>query len=123
MSADTPENRAYVQKHRVWLLGEVITKKLIEEKPADPIQAICGVLQQEKSKPSEALDPPPPDVAADAKDYLQKHRVAFVVEDWLRAILEAKPEAPLDFSCDYFAKMAGGSTAPAATATAVAAPS
>lgn len=115
MSADTADNRAYVQKHRIWILGEVITMKLINEKPDEPVKAIVAALQAEKTKPTESLDPPPPDVAADAKEYLQRHRVAFIVEDWLRTVLEAKPEAPLDFSCEYFAKMTG-TTAPAAAA-------
>ena len=110
-AADTAENRAFIQKHRLWLLGEIITMRLITDKPEEPIAMIINVLNGEKSKQTEAIDPPAAGVAADAKDYLQKHRIAFIIEDWLRSVLEVKPENPLDFSCDYFAKMSGGASA------------
>ena len=105
MSADTPENRAYIQQHRLWLVGEIITLRLIADRPADPVKAVLAVLQAEKAKPTEVVDPPSPEVAADAKGYLQEHRIAFLVEDWLRAVLESKPAAPIEFSCEYFTKL------------------
>lgn len=87
--------------------------RLITDKPEDPVATIVSVFNNEKTKQTESVDPPPADVASDAKDYLQKHKIAFLVEDWLRALLEAKPEFPLDFSCDYFSKMAGNKQQPA----------
>jgi hypothetical protein len=103
-AADTPANRAYIQKHKLWMIGEVITMKLIFERSEKPLQTIIAVLNSEKDHPTEAVDPPPPDVAAEARDYLQRNRVAFIIEDWLKACLDEKPDDPLSYSIDYFTK-------------------
>lgn len=106
MNVDTPENRSYIQRHRLWLLGEVLTMKLLQDKPEKPITAIVHILENERSEPTENIESPSPEVAAEAKEYVQRHKITALFEEWLRAALEAKPETPLDFSISYFQKIA-----------------
>jgi hypothetical protein len=114
MNPDTPENRMYVQRNRLWLLGEVLVKRLVEEKPDDPIAAALQVLGAEKDAATESIDPPTPEVAAQSREYLQTHKIASMVEEWLKETLEAKPENPIDFSIGYFKKVAEASKEEAA---------
>eukprot|EP00759_Apiculatamorpha_spiralis_P044518 PhF_6_TR41481/c0_g1_i1/m.62881/K03809/wrbA; NAD(P)H dehydrogenase (quinone) len=101
---DTPENKEYIQKHKLWMLGELLTMKLIQDRPTS-VEPFCAeVLKREQESPTTTIDPPTPDVAANAKAYLQENRIAFVIEDWLRSVLEEKPENPLDFSIKFFSK-------------------
>jgi len=101
---DTPENKDYIQKHKLWTLGELITMHVIQTQPQNLDEFIVKVLTNEKDNPTTTIDPPSAEIAASAKAYLQEHRVAFVIEDWLRAVLEAKPDTPLDFSIAHFGK-------------------
>jgi hypothetical protein len=105
--ADTAENRQYMQKHRLWLLGEMVTMTLMTERPAAPIPTVIRVLEAECVKPTENIMPPSTQAIADSTEYFQAKQVAQVVEDWLRALMDAKPEVPIEFSLDYFRRLDG----------------
>lgn len=105
MSVDNAENRAYIQKHRIWILGDAVTCKLMTSMPSEPIQAVISVLTSQKQKLAAPPNQPTPEEAAEAKSYLAKHNVATMVEDWMRAVLDNKPAEPIDFSIDYFQRM------------------
>ena len=107
MNPDSPENRSYIQKTRLWLLGEVVVMKLLLEKPTKVYDAILDVLEKEKSKQTEVVDAPPADVAADSKSYILENKIATLVEEWYASVLEVKPENPLDYSISYFGKVRG----------------
>lgn len=111
---DTPDNRAYIQKHRLWLLGEVMTMTLMLQKPEKPLEVMVQTLQKENSTRTEAVDPPAQEVIAESKTYLQENKVAQTLEEWLRALIDAKPENPIQFSIDHFNNLRGA----AETATA-----
>jgi hypothetical protein len=116
---DSQENRTYIQKQRLWTLGEAMTQALMTAKPSDPVAAILEVLGKEAQKRTEQVDPPAAEVVTEAKPYLQDRRIAFLFEDWLKAVLEARPEKPVDFSIDFFKKLQTGAAAkPAAAASA-----
>ena len=102
MQADTSDNRKYIQAHRLWMLGEVVVLHLVKTKPSDIQQAILELMIREKKEPTQNVDPPQPAEANDAKEYLQKNKVAVVVEEWLKALLETKEEHPIDASIRYF---------------------
>ncbi|CUF92616.1 Hypothetical protein, putative [Bodo saltans] len=105
MNPDTAENRVYIQRNRLWLLGEVVVMKLMRDSPEDPIVAALQVLEAERQKPTDSVEPPTPEDAAEAKEYLQKHNVAAMIETWFHSCLENKPEHPLDFSIAHFKKL------------------
>ena len=107
MNPDTPENRVYIQKNRLWLLGEVIVMRLLTEKPANIYVTILDVLEKEKVKQTEVVDSPNSDVAAESKVFIQENRVAIVIEEWLKSCLDVKPENPLEYSLSYFGKLGG----------------
>lgn len=109
MNPDTAENRVYIQRNRLWLLGEVVVMKLMREKPDEPAAAALQVLEAERAKPTDSVEPPSPEDAAEAKEYLQKHNVASMIESWFHACLESKPDQALDFSIAHFKKLAPGS--------------
>ena len=122
MNPDTPENRIYIQRNRLWLLGEVIVMKLMREQPADPIATAVAVLEAEAAKPTDHIDPPTPEDAQNAKPYLQQHNIAMLIEAWFKETLEAKPEKPLPFSITFFKKQQrGGGAAAAADSSAASA--
>lgn len=79
---------------------------LLIDKPAQPMTAIVKILEKERNTQTEAVDSPTPEVAAAAKDYIQKHLITSVFEEWLRNTVEAKPENPLEFSITHFQKLA-----------------
>lgn len=108
MNPDTPENRIYIQRNRLWLLGEVIVMKLMREKPTDIAAAALTALEAERVKPTDSVEPPTPEDAAEAKEYLQKNNVAPIIEQWFQATLESKPENPIDFSIAHFKKLVPG---------------
>ena len=105
---DSPENRAYIQKNRLWTLGEVLSAGLMTSKPADPIAKILELLEPEREKRTEQVDSPALDLVNDAKAYMTELRIAFLFEDWLKALLEARPEKPVEFSIDFFRKIQAG---------------
>lgn len=117
MNPDTPENRVYIQRNRLWLLGEVVVKKLIREKPDDAIGAILSVFEAEQSKPTDTIEPPTPEDAAEAREYLQKQNIAVIVEAWMQATLETKPENPLEFSIAHFKKLTGNDSVAGSSTT------
>eukprot|EP00757_Euglenozoa_sp_SAG-D1_P020880 gene20880-7762_t len=45
--ADNPENRTYLEHHRMWVLAEVVTKAVIEAKSDDPVAVIIKALEHE----------------------------------------------------------------------------
>ena len=108
MNPDSAENRMYIQRNRLWLLGEVIAKRLIEERSPDPVHTALQVLAEEKEKQTESIDPPSPEAAAEAKEYLLQHNIAPMIEEWFKDTLLAKPESPIDFSIGFFNKMSEG---------------
>lgn len=79
---------------------------LLNEKPEKPLTAIVKILEKERNSQTEAVDSPTPEVAAAAKDYIQKHQITGLFEEWLRNAVEAKPENPLEFSIAHFQKLA-----------------
>ncbi len=113
MSVDSAENRQYIQKHRLWILGDAATCKLMLQKPSDPIQMIISVLTEQQQRLQAPPNAPTPEEAADAKDYLLKHNIATIMEDWLRTVLENKPEDPIKYSIEeYFANLNTDKAAP-----------
>lgn len=117
MNPDTPENRIYIQRNRLWLLGEIIVMKLMREHPKDPIAAAVAALEAEELKPTTHIDPPTPEDAQNAKSYLQEHNIAMLIEQWFKETLEAKPEKPLPFSVSFFKKQMRGGAAEASAAS------
>ncbi len=105
---DTAETRQYTQKHRLWTLGEILSFALMTKRPKDPIGEILATLEKEKEKRTEQVDAPAPEVVAESKSYVQELRVAFLFEDWFKAILEARPEDPVEFSLTFFKKVQDG---------------
>lgn len=80
--------------------------KLLKEKPEKPITAIVHMLESERNEATESIESPSPELAAEAREYVQKHKITALFEEWLRATIEAKPETPLDFTIAYFQKVA-----------------
>eukprot|EP00742_Colponemidia_sp_Colp-10_P023261 GILJ01027674.1.p1 GENE.GILJ01027674.1~~GILJ01027674.1.p1 ORF type:complete len:132 (+),score=27.60 GILJ01027674.1:49-396(+) len=80
--------------------------KLLKEKPEKPITAIVNMLENERNEATESIESPSPELAAEAREYVQKHKITALFEEWLRATIEAKPEIPLDFTISYFQKVA-----------------
>jgi hypothetical protein len=106
MSVDTAENRQYIQKHRLWILGDAITCKLITEQPSDPFAAALSVLEGQRSRLQAPPNQPTTEELTNAKDYLEKGHIATLVEDWLRHTLESKPDDAVQWSIDYFNRLA-----------------
>lgn len=114
MSVDSAENRQYVQKHRLWILGDAVTFELMTTRPSDPVQKAIAVLQAQQQRLQAPAIAPTPEIATDAKEYLQKHSIATLIEEWLRTVLEHKPEDPIKFSIEnYWLPMAEKSEAAA----------
>lgn len=107
MSVDTAENRQYLQKHRLWILGDAITCKLMTTRPPNPVDAILCVLRDQQTKLQSPPNQPTPEDCSEAKPYLEKHRVASMIEDWLRLCLDTKPADAVQWSIDYFRRVAG----------------
>ncbi len=105
MNPDSPENRAYIQKTRLWLIGEVVVMKLLQEKPANIFDAILDILAKEKQKQTETVEAPSAEVATDSKEYISENKIAVLIEAWYSSVLEVKPADPIDFSVSYFAKV------------------
>lgn len=100
--ADTPENRSYIQRQKLWHLGEIVSHFLVVRQPPDVNGAIAGVLYAEKQRPSDAMEQPSPTAISAAQSYLQRYQVASTIEEWLANVLDVKPVNPIDFSIDYF---------------------
>ena len=107
MTVDTAENRQYIQKHRVWILGDAITCHLMTVKPEDPIAAAIGVLEGQKARLQAPPSQPSADECSEAKAYLERHRIASVIEDWMRTLVDTKPADAVAWSIDYFNKVGG----------------
>jgi hypothetical protein len=105
MNPDSPENRAYIQKTRLWLIGEVVVMKLLVEKPANVFDAIVEILEKEKQKQTETVEAPSAEVAADSKAFIMENKIAVLVEEWYASVLEVKPQDPIDYSLSYFNKL------------------
>lgn len=118
---DSQENRNYIQKQRLWVIGEVLSAGLMTAKPKDPVAACIDLLEKELDKRTEAVDPPSQEVVNEAKAYMTELRIAFLFEDWLKAVLEARPEKPIDFSLEFFKKVQAGNKAAKESASAAAA--
>ena len=44
------------------------------------------------------------ETSTSSQDYLEKNQLAVYFEDVVRVMLETRPEDPIDFICEYFAK-------------------
>ena len=64
---ETPENKDYIQKHKLWMLGELLTMQLLQHLPPNPTEFIVTVLTAEKENPTTSIEPPPAELAASAK--------------------------------------------------------
>lgn len=104
-SVDNPQKRAYVQEHRLWLLGEVIAMTLMHQRPENPLDIVLGVLRSEQRKRTESVDPPPLDIVNETKVYLQAHRIPNLLEEWMRYLTESQPLNPLEWSIQYFTEV------------------
>eukprot|EP00672_Neobodo_designis_P024329 CAMPEP_0174828088 /NCGR_PEP_ID=MMETSP1114-20130205/1124_1 /TAXON_ID=312471 /ORGANISM="Neobodo designis, Strain CCAP 1951/1" /LENGTH=132 /DNA_ID=CAMNT_0016061793 /DNA_START=73 /DNA_END=471 /DNA_ORIENTATION=+ len=114
MTVDTAENRQYIQKHRVWILGDAITCCLMTQRPKDPIAAAIGVLEGQKGRLQAPPNQPSADDCSEAKGYLEEHRIATVIEDWMRTLVDTKPADAVEWSIEYFNKLSGDDDKPAA---------
>lgn len=102
-SIDTVENRAYAQLHKIWIMGDYAVMSVMKRKPDAPLDGMYAALQNFKTNPkTSSPDMPSQDLASQAADYLAKHDLAVVTNKWYAALLEAKPENPMDFSLSYF---------------------
>lgn len=105
---DSQESRQYVQKHRLWTIGEVLSFHLMTKKPKDPLSEIIATLVVEKEKRTEQVDAPSAELVAEAKQYIQELRIPFLMEDWYKALIESKPEDPIEYSVEFFKKIQTG---------------
>ena len=120
VALDTADTRQYIQKHRLWLVAEYLSKELMErhvsntkDKDVPVYDFIIEKLDAIKKKgPPEALDAPPSDLSGNskAKEYAAKSGIADAMEQWLRACLELKPAMPFEFSEAYFTHRKEGQT-------------
>jgi hypothetical protein len=105
---DSQESRQYVQKHRLWTIGEVLSFTLMTKKPKDPLTEILATLGKEKEKRTEQVDAPSAELVAESKQYVQELRIPFLIEDWYKNLIESRPEDPLEFSIEFFKKIQSG---------------
>jgi NAD(P)H dehydrogenase (quinone) len=100
----------YMEMHRISLLGDLALHLLCSSFPDEPIGAIADffrVLSENEKSHLQVVDPPRPpyEVPPMLRAYLQRHRIAFLVEEWLGELCRVQPENPLVFSSAYFQRM------------------
>lgn len=111
---NTVDNLAYVKQHRLWRLAEYLAHGIMTTLPPNPPKFVLeeiavieemmdGILWQLP----ENLEPPSQKVARDSKAYAQRYGIASLINDWLRAVLDAKPANPLEFTKEYFRQKVG----------------
>ena len=122
----------YIEINRISLLGDLVLHLLCSSFPDEPIGAIANfldILSQNEKTHLQVVDPPRPSVEMNpiVREYLQQHRIAFVVEEWLGELCRVQPENALQYSSQFFMRMLGTRVRkgfiPPAAANAVPAPS
>ena len=63
------------------------------------------MLNEQRAKLQAPQNQPTVEECSEAKAYLEQHGVATMVEDWLRALLEAKPSDAVQWSIEYFGRL------------------
>ena len=110
---DAGEHKAYIQKHRIWVLGDMVTKKVLSERPPENkavLTLIVNTLKEEASKVSDKpladVDPPAAgEVGPELKEYLLMQKLPEMIEAWLKHLLDTRPEKAIDASVEYFEKL------------------
>lgn len=101
----------YMELHRISLLGDLALYMLCSSLPPEPIAGIAdffSVLSKNEKTHTQIVEPPRPpllDGAPAMRAYLQQHRVAFLMEEWIGELCAKQPETPLQFSSAYFQRM------------------
>jgi NAD(P)H dehydrogenase (quinone) len=101
--------RRYVTQHKIHILSDVIVCRLVTHKPADPIASIVRTIRECAKDPIGPPAAPTEADFADARPYLEKHRISDVIDQWLKQMLHEQPLKPMDWSQNFFVGLAGGS--------------
>lgn len=107
-------NVEYAQQQQALMVADAVTFRLLTTQPLDPLAAIVSVLREGQRGALVAAPPRPPHDAdaAEGKAYAQRHDVAGLLNEWIRAAFARKPDDFIEWSIGYFTILAGGGFAP-----------